>query len=88
VPFVKVKKLISGGQTGADISALKAALHAGIKTGGTCRKDFMTEEGPNLDLKELYKLNENPCCKIIQEFQKIGAKFARNTQSIPLKDFK
>lgn len=52
-----VKKIISGGQTGADIGGLKAAKELGIETGGTAPRDYMTEDGPSPELKE-YSLTE------------------------------
>jgi hypothetical protein len=39
-------KIISGGQTGADMGALKAAADLGIKTGGWAPKGWITEVGP------------------------------------------
>ena len=39
-------KIISGGQTGADIGALTAARELGLETGGTAPRGWMTEEGP------------------------------------------
>jgi len=48
-----VEKIISGGQTGADLGALLAAKELKIKTGGTAPKDYKTELGQNLLLKEL-----------------------------------
>lgn len=45
-------KIISGGQTGADFGALRAAKELGISTGGYCPKGFRTENGPNPNLKD------------------------------------
>lgn len=39
-------KIISGGQTGADIAGLDAAIALGIDYGGTLPKGRLTEEGP------------------------------------------
>ena len=39
-------KVISGGQTGADQGALRAARSAGIPTGGTAPQGWATETGP------------------------------------------
>ena len=47
-----IKKIISGGQTGADRAGLEAAKEIGIKTGGYCPKNYMTEDGPDRTLKE------------------------------------
>ena len=46
-----IKKIISGGQTGADIAGLKAAKKTGIITGGFCPKGYLTEKGPYRSLK-------------------------------------
>lgn len=46
----KPKKIISGGQTGADTGALLAARDLGIKTGGWAPKGWITENGPNPSL--------------------------------------
>lgn len=46
-------KIISGGQTGADTGALLAARDLGIKTGGWAPKGYLTEDGPNWELKKL-----------------------------------
>ncbi|PYS41215.1 MAG: hypothetical protein DMG14_08070 [Acidobacteria bacterium] len=41
-----VIKIISGGQTGADIGALIAAQELGLETGGFAPKGWLTENGP------------------------------------------
>lgn len=54
VKKIQLKKVISGGQTGADYGGLIGANHSSIETGGTAPKNFMTEEGPNpIELKKL-----------------------------------
>jgi Circularly permutated YpsA SLOG family len=40
-------RVISGGQTGADQAALRAARSAGIPTGGWAPLGWMTEDGPS-----------------------------------------
>lgn len=45
-------KIISGGQTGADTGALLAAVDLGIKTGGWAPKGWITEKGPNPELRK------------------------------------
>lgn len=55
---MQVHKIISGGQTGADIAGLKFAKDHGIATGGWAPKDYLTEEGKKPELKELYNLQE------------------------------
>lgn len=41
-----IKRVITGGQTGADQGALRAAKAAGIPTGGFAPKGWLTEDGP------------------------------------------
>jgi Circularly permutated YpsA SLOG family/Domain of unknown function (DUF6794) len=52
-----IKKIISGGQTGADQAALDAAIELGIPHGGWIPKRRLTERG---HLSETYKLKEMP----------------------------
>jgi hypothetical protein len=55
-----IEKIISGGQTGADLGGLKAALKLGLKTGGLAPRGFKTENGPNPDLFSVYGLGQAP----------------------------
>lgn len=48
-----LNKVISGGQTGADVAGLAAARIFLMSTGGTAARGFGTETGPNLELKNL-----------------------------------
>ena len=48
-----IKKIISGGQTGADRAALDFALKLGIPHGGWIPKGRIAEDGP---LPEIYRL--------------------------------
>lgn len=48
-----IKKIISGGQTGADKGGLLAAEALGIETGGTAPPNYQTEAGPDYSLKSL-----------------------------------
>ncbi|MDH5731178.1 MAG: putative molybdenum carrier protein [Gammaproteobacteria bacterium] len=43
--MLSIKKVISGGQTGADIGSLVGARRVGITTGGYCPNGFKTEKG-------------------------------------------
>ena len=52
-----IKKIISGGQTGADRAALDVAIQLGIPHGGWIPKGRITEKGP---LPERYRLQEMP----------------------------
>jgi hypothetical protein len=45
-------KIISGGQTGIDRTALEVARELEIKTGGYIVKDYKTENGSDFSLKE------------------------------------
>lgn len=54
-------RIISGGQTGADIAGLRAARAVGIATGGWAPKGYMTERGPRpFVLGKMYGLEEHP----------------------------
>jgi len=53
-------KIISGGQTGADIGGLVGAERVNIKTGGYAPKGFKTEKGPQTGiLKKRFGLIEH-----------------------------
>ena len=52
-----IKKIISGGQTGADRAALDVAIALGILHGGWIPKGRLTEKGP---LPKKYRLQEIP----------------------------
>lgn len=47
-----LKKIISGGQTGADRGGLEAGRRLGIETGGTVPRGYRTENGPDPTLKD------------------------------------
>lgn len=55
MPIIKV---ISGGQTGVDQAAWRAAKACGIETGGWMPKGFLTEDGPRPEFAELYGAKE------------------------------
>lgn len=54
-----LQRVISGGQTGVDQAALKAAARCGIKTGGWAPKGWVTLEGNAKKLLSGYGLKEN-----------------------------
>ena len=60
-----IKKVISGGQTGADLAGLVAAKRCGIETGGLAPKGFRTEKGKKPDLASLYNLRDHPSSSYI-----------------------
>lgn len=52
-----IRKIVSGGQTGADRAALDVALRLGCECGGWCPAGRLAEDGP-IDLR--YPLKETP----------------------------
>lgn len=52
-------KIISGGQTGADLAGLKIAKDLGFETGGFAPKDFKTSIGSQKELLESFGLKES-----------------------------
>ena len=46
-----LKKIISGGQTGADRGGLQAGKRLGLETGGTAPRGYRTENGPDPSLR-------------------------------------
>jgi Circularly permutated YpsA SLOG family len=54
----RVKKIISGGQTGADMGGLTAGRELGIPTGGVAPKGWFTENGPQEELLRSFGLTE------------------------------
>ncbi len=57
---MKLERVISGGQTGADRGGLAAAKAAGIATGGWMPKGFRALDGARQEFAELYGLREHP----------------------------
>ena len=55
-----LKKIISGGQTGADQGGLEGARLLGIATGGIAPRGYKTEKGTEADLLASYGLVEHP----------------------------
>lgn len=55
---VVLKKVVSGGQTGADMGALMAARHAKLETGGWAARKYITSRGPNPVFARKYGLKE------------------------------
>jgi len=53
---MRLRKIISGGQTGVDQGALDAAISLGLEHGGTCPRDRRSEEGP---IPDRYVLEEH-----------------------------
>lgn len=58
-----LEKVISGGQTGADIAGLMAAKKVGLQTGGWMPHGFITQAGPKPEWAEKYNLQEHSSAK-------------------------
>ncbi len=56
---MKLKKIISGAQTGADIGGIRAAKDAGLETGGWIPAGFKTQDGSKPEYAELYGIREH-----------------------------
>src|SRR5439155_19221601 len=52
-----IKKIISGGQTGADRAALDLAIELNLPHGGWCRRGRLAEDGM---IEKSYQLSETP----------------------------
>lgn len=57
---MKLRKVISGGQTGADQAGLEWARILGLETGGWMPANFWTEDGPAPDIAEYFGLKACP----------------------------
>jgi hypothetical protein len=58
--MMNLERVISGFQAGADIGSIRAAVAAGIPTGGWMPRGFLTEEGPRPEYAERYGAKEHP----------------------------
>lgn len=54
-----LRKVVSGGQTGADIAGLRAAQHAGLETGGWMPTGCRTTDGPHEDWLTEFGMQEH-----------------------------
>ena len=54
-----ISRIISGGQTGVDVAALRAAKSRGIRTGGTMPRGWRTLAGPRPEYRELFGMTEH-----------------------------
>lgn len=54
-----LQRIISGGQTGIDQLGLEVARSLGIPTGGIAPKGYMTENGPDERLRDVFGLTEH-----------------------------
>ncbi len=55
-----MKRIISGGQTGADIAGVKWAKANGLETGGWMPYGFRTDDGKRPEYAELYGMRQHP----------------------------
>jgi len=74
-----VKKIISGGQTGADKGGLLAGVLLNLETGGTAPPGFMTERGPNYALKSLGLVEGEPDSKVYPKRTRENVKNSNGT---------
>lgn len=56
--YMRLRKVISGGQNGVDQAALRAAQELSISTGGWMPKGWATLDGPRPDFAGLYDMTE------------------------------
>lgn len=70
---VSLCQIISGGQNGAERSALEAARALRIKTGGTAPPNYLTHSGPRPELEYKFHLNELATLKIADKYN-LGVK--------------
>ncbi len=56
---ISLSKIVSGGQTGVDQAALRAAKRLGLATGGWAPREFRTLDGPRPDLGSEFGLIEH-----------------------------
>jgi hypothetical protein len=56
---MRLERVISGGQTGADRAALVAARAAGLATGGWMPRGFRAHDGPHPAFAALYGMQEH-----------------------------
>ena len=57
---MKLEKVISGGQTGADIAGVRAAKKLGLATGGTMPRGFWTLKGSRPEYAKEFGMVEDP----------------------------
>lgn len=55
----KLRKVLSGGQSGSDVAGLLAAKICGIPTGGTMPRGWITLDGPKPEYAELFGMVEH-----------------------------
>lgn len=56
--MVQLTKIISGGQVGVDIAALRAAKEVGLETGGSMPRGFITKGGLHPEYASFYNVIE------------------------------
>jgi predicted Rossmann-fold nucleotide-binding protein len=58
--MLKLYKVVSGGQTGADLAGVLVAKHFGLKTGGWMPKGFKNQVGYHPDYATIFGMKEHP----------------------------
>lgn len=71
--YTGLRKVISGGQIGADMGGIAAAKLAGIQTGGYAPSGWITCRGPMPALKQLYGLHESTGGYSVRTVQNVQA---------------
>ena len=67
---IQFRKIISGGQTGADRAALEAARDVNLATGGWIPRGFMTSAGRDASLGRVFGLRELPSSSLAAAYVK------------------
>jgi hypothetical protein len=65
-----IRKIVSGGQTGADRAALDVAIRLGVEHGGWAPKGRKAEDGK---LPQRYRLDETPTAKYAERTERNAA---------------
>jgi hypothetical protein len=76
-----LRKVISGGQTGADRAGLEAAKVLGIQTGGTTMPGFMTSKGPDYALRDKFGLREVQSSNWLLTSQHLAIRTRKNVEN-------
>jgi hypothetical protein len=72
-----LRKVITGGQTGADQAGWRAARRAGLDAGGLMPRGFLTEDGPRPDIAREFSAAEHdsddPAGRTVANVEAAGA---------------
>jgi hypothetical protein len=67
-----LRRIISGGETGADRAALWVGAALGLKTGGEAAPNYQTERGPRRSLLRAYGLVEGDARASVRLWKNVG----------------